>query len=1781
MASLSGPLYPYGSYFERNYREGERIEVRDLPDWDWDDDWGDNERIDKLTVKGLRKELKQLDLATSGKKAELVTRLRDAKRKKRIDNTPKRVRVPSDWISWKNHRLKKRGFYDSENNRHHDVDKAPPRIVLREESYSSKLNIPLKKPEPDFPSSGHLEFKTWLQHKVEQVAQGRASPKFLHTQGRADEEQQARDKWDELTEMIRGILNEDLLKPQQPGQSLSDEVNHILLMLKIIGRKAGVFTHTKTETDPNFIQSLDAYHMRKELPRKLTPEQYIRFQLVQRQPNFLDSICRQIVKVLIAESKTTSPSGGRSASNRNNRKIYRWLSLSLHGTKEFLRHAKKNGIDVTDDEVKAEIESNPEFFSKKEKFDNNRFIGWLERKNKNHKLHSEKVVQLKELLKGRGLKTTGNKVVLLSRLFVAEHLDHTRFELTIQGLELKQIDPPDDWQYAEVETAAVIFVEILSKEVERVILESIEEVEKIVMNPKDPCKIRDKKVGLTDSEKKELESLLGLKWDANKNQYGPVEGEGGCFGNWNFNKGKRWSSEDASRQNIKKTINSIIVNLQERELIKFEGMNKEEYQQHFTSSNKKNHPSRGLKADAHVIHFTKKLFGIIGKSEYTDFKAKKEHAIYRFLRGARDRWMYSPPQSHKRILQGLCAHCLNCNKNKKDCKCEEHDYDRCKIHVMNHHDGLWPTWRTTESHEYDGITRDDKGQWKGGGFLVEQLRSITNRRHSPFDELGTPRVVANEEAIDALNTLQETQWEINLHLLDALFETKHEMGQTAGLIANVRPKQIFRSAFYGKEDDFSYAVDYEEFKRSRAEILNWIKKIINHNANVFWHAWELDFRGRLYPKCTTLSPVTSDLSRAMIRFKHWKPLGNKPEDRTGIDWIHIHVHNMMEGVDDADGDSLWKRDEKAMKKQTFKTRIKWVEENLDQLRQMAKFPKIHRETLRLDKRRPGKDEIYQRLAALLELDRAYTEYEANGEDWSEVYSGQPVYLDATCNGYQHASTVLRNRKLAELVNVVGDSGQRPNDLYAVVAKTAKDKSAGGTKKKTVAQLKALAKKHELPRYSKLKRAELVDALYDAIPLMRSAEMVRAELESFLDEDQVDIAIKRIFNRNVAKQPTMISAYGATKSGLRKCFHGRGQDGPAAFWESKKTSKEREADEKSLKGLEKKKKIPEKYREVCRRMNDSSMDPYQSRRLNRQLLAMKKDKNLSDTQYKNYNKFLKETKSLEVWNEGSSLRLAILEKDDELHGSQPTSTKREGFNIDLKRHIRPKQPLKPKLSKFLDIRARRQNKLTTLVCEAYYDAIEEVTGRAFDTLGQDLTSVANDGIGYTNLLEVTDAMNFDRESNGEPPLTTEQEEGAAAIFKKHDVDEDNFLYIDELASFFTSLKEAKSLSGMAETIKRWEETLNEYNDERIDKLTVKGLRKELKQLDLATSGKKAELVTRLRDAKPFRFTIDKDNPSIGKKKAPKATQSKGDGLWPGVQWHLPQDEKKGFQVNNYYMKSRDPSTTREKNPFRPESVFSALLPKWYTATNSPFKGEKTDKRSLPRVKQSLEDEWGSIPEVRQKLDEMESLSRKKLQPILEIISQQGKNKQSNKKRLNEIMKILDHKNISTTNYEDEEWRRIEHSTAPKGMEGHNNDFIEDFVGNVRADAEEPWTKDDNKEAEKKAKEEYRKGQLPGSLKDWITNHHILHRKLLPNFIQSLDAYHMRKTINQCKDKIEDLSFWAVHDAFGTHACDVGTMVGIVRSNFYDIHDSLKFGGWHEPMSESLELKDIKNSEYLIN
>ena len=103
-----------------------------------------------------------------------------------------------------------------------------------------------------------------------------------------------------------------------------------------------------------------------------------------------------------------------------------------------------------------------------------------------------------------------------------------------------------------------------------------------------------------------------------------------------------------------------------------------------------------------------------------------------------------------------------------------------------------------------------------------------------------------------------------------------------------------------------------------------------------------------------------------------------------------------------------------MKNQNFDDRDNWVRSNLQQLRIVGRDPKSFLEEIGLDQRRFSKRSDFQRLAALIELERAWTEYENSGKDWARVTSGQPVYLDASCNGYQHVSALLRDENLAHL-----------------------------------------------------------------------------------------------------------------------------------------------------------------------------------------------------------------------------------------------------------------------------------------------------------------------------------------------------------------------------------------------------------------------------------------------------------------------------------------------------------------------------------------------------------------------------------------------------------------------------------------------------------------------------------------------------------------------------------------------------------------------------------------------
>lgn len=57
---------------------------------------------------------------------------------------------------------------------------------------------------------------------------------------------------------------------------------------------------------------------------------------------------------------------------------------------------------------------------------------------------------------------------------------------------------------------------------------------------------------------------------------------------------------------------------------------------------------------------------------------------------------------------------------------------------------------------------------------------------------------------------------------------------------------------------------------------------------------------------------------------------------------------------------------------------------------------------------------------------------------------------------------------------------------------------------------------------------------------------------------------------------------------------------------------------------------------------------------------------------------------------------------------------------------------------------------------------------------------------------------------------------------------------------------------------------------------------------------------------------------------------------------------------------------------------------------------------------------------------------------------------------------------------------------------------------------------------------------------------------PNFVHSMDAAHMMKTINSCKD-LNITNFCMIHDSYGTHASDMDTLNRVLREEFVKIYE----------------------------
>ena len=396
-----------------------------------------------------------------------------------------------------------------------------------------------------------------------------------------------------------------------------------------------------------------------------------------------------------------------------------------------------------------------------------------------------------------------------------------------------------------------------------------------------------------------------------------------------------------------------------------------------------------------------------------------------------------------------------------------------------HINGLVALTQLTDD-TYKVYADDDKFYEFICGFArAERKSNITTKPddwHKPFNK-GVPIVKrlstddAHHYTIDkmpevyqALNVLQSTEWTVNSRMIDLMSEG----------VPGISPVEVSREAFKEAqaalikfkadadgwktyrntklknqlcESDYIKSLPEEDAKEKIADEMQYIRKTSSVKAkdkfkreskehreliqqyqhfedyrsaillaeevedDTLYFQHNCDSRGRLYPLAHKLSPQGSDYQKALLLFKNVKPVEMK--------WIEMHIANCF-GHD----------------KLSFEDRSKWVQDNIDELRFIGRYPNSDETLMIYRKSELAKEKKtkFQAIAACMEL----IHYEETGQ-WRI-----PIGSDATSQGLQFLSAIARDETAAQHVNISKCTYAPVGDVYQHVGNVLKSTTALST-----------------------------------------------------------------------------------------------------------------------------------------------------------------------------------------------------------------------------------------------------------------------------------------------------------------------------------------------------------------------------------------------------------------------------------------------------------------------------------------------------------------------------------------------------------------------------------------------------------------------------------------------------------------------------------------------------------------------------------------------------------------
>ena len=287
-----------------------------------------------------------------------------------------------------------------------------------------------------------------------------------------------------------------------------------------------------------------------------------------------------------------------------------------------------------------------------------------------------------------------------------------------------------------------------------------------------------------------------------------------------------------------------------------------------------------------------------------------------------------------------------------------------------------------------------------GGYLTEEV----NQQHPLVRAKGSSlqRVKQGELVLSFLNNVQEVGYVINPHVLTVInwaFENGRTIGKFRRETATTPPNRPIEGA---TEEQI------KAYKRMKREVMdfnaqleqrNWRATELWYVANKFkdeaslYFPHSFDYRGRIYPLTTGLSPQGTDPEKALLYFAEEGPINEY--------WLAWHLATAY-GLD----------------KKTHDERVKWTRLHRVLIAGVASDPIGH-------------------LHGWIEAEEPWTflaacfEYYHCVIDSTKPTSGLPCGIDATASGIQHLSALTLDREAASKCNV--SPSHKPVDGYLAVA----------------------------------------------------------------------------------------------------------------------------------------------------------------------------------------------------------------------------------------------------------------------------------------------------------------------------------------------------------------------------------------------------------------------------------------------------------------------------------------------------------------------------------------------------------------------------------------------------------------------------------------------------------------------------------------------------------------------------------------------------------------------------